>query len=339
MKLLRKILWPLNLPYFLVIWCRNYCYDLGFLNSKSYEFPVICVGNLSVGGTGKTPMVEFLVQFLQSKFRVAVLSRGYGRQSRGFQLADATSTAKIIGDEPFQMAQKFPNINVAVDANRQRGIEMLQNLNIPPEVILLDDAFQHRSVIPNYSILLTSYDDLYCDDFVLPSGNLREPRSGAKRAHVIVVTKCPEDLNFTEKQQIKVRLNINPNQHLFFSSISYSNVVISKTKQRPLKDFISQKICLVTGIANPKPMLNHLNRMGLEFEHLKFPDHHNFSDKELKIIASKAIVLTTEKDFSRLQVIRKDQLYYLPISTKIDFSNIFENLLFEAVKKNTTEDV
>ena len=333
MKLLRKILWPLNVLYFLVVWCRNRCYDFGILKSKSHDLPLICVGNLSVGGTGKTPMVEYLVQLFEPKFRVAILSRGYGRQSRGFQLADANSTAKTIGDEPFQMAQKFPNITVAVDANRQRGIEMLQTLNTPPELILLDDAFQHRSVTPKFSMVLTPYSDLYCDDLVLPAGNLREPRSGAKRAQMVVVTKCPDNLHPTEKQQIIERLDINPNQHLFFSSVAYSDTIISKTKQRPLVGLKTRKFTLVTGIANANPLVNHLVKLGLKFEHLEFPDHHDFSKKELSVIASKSMILTTEKDFSRLRFIPHEQLYYLPITIKIDTPENFEHVLLEVVKK------
>lgn len=339
MKLLRKILWPLNLPYFLVIWCRNRCYDLGIFNSKSYEIPVICVGNLSVGGTGKTPMVELLVQMLQTKYRIAILSRGYGRQTKGFILANASASAKSIGDEPFQMAQKFPNITVAVDTNRQRGIEMLQSLHSPPELILLDDAFQHRQVTPSCSIILTPYETLYCDDMVLPAGNLREPKSGAKRAHMVVVTKCPKQLSSPEQQQIKSRLRIRPGQHLFFSTISYSDTIISNVKQRPLEDLGTKKFSLVTGIANADPLVNHLKNLDFKFEHLEFQDHHNFTTQELSNIASKSMILTTEKDFSRLQSIANDQLYYLPISTKIDTPEKFESVLLQTIKKDFNQVV
>ena len=221
MKLLRKILFPFNVLYYSVVYLRNRGYDLGVLKSKSYPLPVICVGNLSVGGTGKTPTIELLISLLQSNYKVAVLSRGYGRQSKGFVLVDALSSAKSIGDEPFQIAQKFPKITVAVDANRQRGIETLLALDSPPGIILLDDAFQHRKVTPGLSILLTAYDHLYCDDIVLPAGNLRELRSGAQRAQIVIVTKSPTNLGHLEKQTIKKRLALQSGQQLFFSSIDY----------------------------------------------------------------------------------------------------------------------
>ena len=333
MKLLRKILFPFNALYYLVVWFRNQCYDWGLLKSKSYDLPIICVGNLSVGGTGKTPMVEFLIQLLQSHFRVAVLSRGYARKSKGFVLADDHSTAQSIGDEPFQMSQKFPNTIFAVDANRQNGIERLQTLDVGAEIIILDDAFQHRRVVPGLSILLTSYGDLYCDDFVLPSGNLREPRSGAKRAQVVVVTKCPIVLDKTERKFIKKRLNLTHDQMLFFSSIVYSDIVISKSGSRPLKDLKSQRITLVTGIANPSHLTRYLQDIGLDFEHLQFADHHEFSESELDVIASKSIVLTTEKDFSRLQSVKHPNLFYIPISIQLFDQERFGSILKGFVSK------
>ena len=333
MKLLRKILFPFNVLYYLVVWFRNQCYDWGLFNSKSYDLPIICVGNLSVGGTGKTPMVEYLIQQLQSQFRVAVLSRGYGRKSRGFVLADDHSTAQSIGDEPFQMFQKFPDTIFAVDANRQSGIETLQTLNAPPEVVLLDDAFQHRKIAPGLSILLTPYGDLYCDDFVLPSGNLREPRSGAQRAQVVVVTKCPVALDQAEQKCIKKRLNLTDDQMLFFSSIIYSDTIISKSESKPLEDLKSQRFTLVTGIANPSHLTGYLQEIGLDFEHLQFADHHEFSESERNVIASKPIVLTTEKDFSRLQSVKHPNLFYIPISIQLFNQEQFESILEDFVTK------
>ena len=327
MKLLRKILFPFNALYYVVVFLRNSCYDLGIFKSKSYTIPIICVGNLSVGGTGKTPMIEVLIQMLQKDYKLAVLSRGYGRQSKGFVLADQESTAKILGDEPFQIVQKFPNITVAVDASRQRGIEQLQNLDPTPEVILLDDAFQHRKVRAGLSIVLTAYDNLFCDDVVLPAGNLREPRSGVKRAQVVIVTKSPKKLTTIEKETIGQRLALHPHQKLFFSSIVYADEIVSKTTSILLKELKHQKFTLVTGIANPKPLLVHLERLGLNFEHLEFSDHHEFSEKELSHINSKSVVLTTEKDFSRLQALDHKALYYLPITTQIDDTSAIEKTI------------
>ena len=327
MKLLRKILFPFNVLYYSVVYLRNRGYDLGILKSKSFPLPIICVGNLSVGGTGKTPTIELLISLLQSNYKVAVLSRGYGRKSKGFVLVDALSSAKSIGDEPFQIAQKFPKITVAVDANRQRGIETLLALNNPPEVVLLDDAFQHRKVTPGLSILLTAYDDLYCDDVVLPSGGLREQRSGAQRAQIIVVTKCPVDVTKQEKENIRKRLALRDGQQLFFSSIVYENNIYSLTEKKALKSVEHKKYTLVTGIANAAPLVQYLESLGHKFEHLEYADHHEFSTQELNKISSKSLVLTTEKDFSRLKILNHDALYYLPITTKIDNQDRFEDLL------------
>ena len=331
MKLLRKILFPFNALYYTVVFLRNKGYDLGVFKSKSYALPIICVGNLSVGGTGKTPMIELLIKYLQSNYKVAVLSRGYGRQSKGFVRANASSTAQILGDEPFQIAQKFPKITVAVDANRQRGIETLLALDTPPELILLDDAFQHRKVTAGLSILLTAYDHLYCDDVVLPSGNLRESRSGAQRAHIVVVTKCPADIKEQEKEHIKKRLGLSAKQQLFFSSIVYEDNIYSSTETKPLKSIEHKQYTLVTGIANAAPLVQYLRSLGHKFEHLEFPDHHEFSKQELNKISSKSIVLTTEKDFSRLKTLNHDALYYLPITTKMDSQDRFEHSVKEFI--------
>ncbi len=195
MNLIRKIVFPFAILYGLVTSLRNFLYDAGILKSFSFNLPVIVVGNLSVGGTGKTPQIEYLIRLLSDKYKVAALSRGYKRKTTGFILADANANAEIIGDEPFQYYTKFPNIQVAVDADRKNGIEQLLSNSRQPEVVLLDDAYQHRKVKAGFYILLTSYNELYSDDFQLPTGNLRENRSGAKRANVIVVTKCPSDLS------------------------------------------------------------------------------------------------------------------------------------------------
>src|SRR6478752_5452103 len=194
MNLLRKILFPFAVLYGFITSIRNFLYDNNLLKSYSFDLPIIAVGNLSVGGTGKTPQIEYLIRLLSPKYKVATLSRGYKRKSEGFVLADETSNAEILGDEPFQFFQKFKNIQVAVDANRKNGIEQLLSQSEKPEVILLDDAYQHRKVKAGFYILLTTYDDLFCKDFILPMGNLRESRRGAKRADVVIVTKCPSTI-------------------------------------------------------------------------------------------------------------------------------------------------
>ena len=219
MKLLRKILFPFVPFYYIVVFLKNKFYDWSFLNSSFYDFPLICVGNLSVGGTGKSPMVEYLVSFLKNKYQLATLSRGYGRDSKGFIIADLKANSKIIGDEPLQLFNKFKDIIVAVDSDRQNGLTLLKKIKPSIEVVLLDDAFQHRNVSAGLNILLTAYDQLYCYDYVLPTGNLREPKSGAKRAHAIVVTKSPKSLSEDSKSSIVEQLNTLPNQEVFFSSI------------------------------------------------------------------------------------------------------------------------
>lgn len=312
-------------------WLRNKLYDWGIKSSKAYDFPVICVGNLSVGGTGKTPMIEYLIRLLQHDYKIATLSRGYKRNTKGFVIANATSNALSIGDEPFQFYKKFENIIVSVDADRQNGIEQLRNLQPQPEIILLDDAFQHRKVKAGFNILLTAYDNLFTDDWLLPTGNLREPKSGAKRANVIMVTKCPKNLSETEKQSMVQRIQPLPHQSLFFSHIEYSKVIYNQKDEKPLEDLKSTHITLVTGIANAKPLVDYLSDEGINFEHQNFKDHHEFSENHIQNLKSKAFILTTEKDYMRLQshFVNEEQLYYLPIETKIE-----KDLEFQQIIKN-----
>ena len=228
MKLIRNIAIPFVPVYYAITSLRNTLYDLGVIKSVSYDFPVICVGNLSVGGTGKTPMIEYLIHLLKDDFKVATLSRGYKRKTKGFILADTFSTAQTLGDEPFQFYNKFKNdILVAVDTDRKNAIKELMQLDSLPEVVLLDDAFQHRKVKAGFNILLTTYSNPYFNDFVLPTGNLREPRNGAKRANVIIVTKCPSHLSETEKSKFLKAIDPEENQYVFFSSIDYSNEIVS----------------------------------------------------------------------------------------------------------------
>ena len=333
MKLFRKILYPFVPFYYAAVFFRNKFYDWSVYQSKSYEFPVLCVGNLSVGGTGKTPMIEYLITMLGSKYKLATLSRGYGRKSKDFLIATPNATSQDIGDEPLQIFNKFKNITVAVDADRQQGLKLLKEYKPSLEVVLLDDAFQHRKVTAGFNVLLTAYDQLYCDDIVLPTGNLREPRSGAKRAQVIVVTKCPDYLSDLEKTAITKRLNLKSNQAVFFSSIQYSQKLVSSISSRPLTDLKEIHFTLVTGIANPKSLVSYLKEMGLDFEHLNYKDHHEFSKSELEFIHSKSLVVTTEKDFSRLHTESQNQIYYLPIQLKIDNASEFNRLVERYVEE------
>ncbi|WP_452221680.1 tetraacyldisaccharide 4'-kinase [Lacinutrix salivirga] len=332
MRFLRYLLFPVVPIYFLITWVINKCYDLGIFKSKSYAFPVICVGNLSVGGTGKSPMIEYVIGLLKNDYKLATLSRGYKRKSSGFVIADTTTNVEDIGDEPFQFYTKFGDaVTVAVDANRQNGIENLMQTQPDLEVILLDDAYQHRKVKAGLNILLTTYSNLYCDDVVLPTGNLREPKAGAKRADLIVVTKCPKSLTINEKEKIKTRLKLNNKQQLFFSYIEYSDEVFSASQALKLNAL--NEFTLVTGIANATPLVNYLEEGNSTFKHLEFKDHHFFSDEDIKTLAREKVIVTTEKDFMRLKSykILENKLYYLPITISIDFDEQFKATLLNFV--------
>jgi tetraacyldisaccharide 4'-kinase len=318
MNILRKILFPFAIIYGVITSLRNFLYDTGVLKSYSFDLPVIVVGNLSVGGTGKTPQIEYLIRLLSEKYKIATLSRGYKRKSKGFILADANVNAAIIGDEPFQFYSKFPNIQVAVDANRKNGIEQLLSQTSKPELILLDDAFQHRKIKAGFYILLTSYNELYSDDFQLPTGNLRENRGGVKRANVIIVTKCPSDLSNDEQVKIRKKLAILDTQELYFTAIAYDEFVYSENEKRKVSEIENVDKLLLAGIAKPQSFFAHLQNNNEEC--LTFPDHHHFTEKdilEIKNKANKKIIITTEKDYVRLKGnISKEQLFYLPIQSK-----------------------
>lgn len=324
MILFRKLLFPFAILYGFITSLRNYLYDKGILKSYSFDIPVIAVGNLSVGGTGKTPQIEYLIRLLSPNYKVATLSRGYKRKSEGFVLADGNSNAELLGDEPFQYFEKFPNIQVAVDADRKNGIEQLLSQSQKSQIILLDDAFQHRKVKAGFYILLTSYDDLFCDDFMLPTGNLRESRSGAKRADVIIVTKCPANITDSEQNEISKKLGRflpcrNDKDCVFFSTVAYDDRVYNETQSLIVSEIKSTTKILLAGIAKPKPFFEYLQSGSDEI--MAFPDHHNFSESEITDIKNKAgekIIVTTEKDFVRLKAkILKNQLYYLPIKSQL----------------------
>ncbi len=328
MKRLRFLLFPLALVYHVVTRIRNLCYELGWITATQFPVYTIGVGNLSVGGTGKTPMVELLIELFSEQYDIGLLSRGYGRQSKGFVLANDYSTAVDIGDEPLQIKQKFSNISVAVDGNRCRGIGELMKLNNPPQLVVLDDAFQHRAISRDVNILLTTFDKPYFNDFILPVGNLRESKSGASRADMIVITKCPNDLSQRTKNEFISHINPLSHQSIWFSTIAYSDTVFSTSHSCSIKEFIEQPFTLVTGIANSEQLVEYLKKLGAQFKQLSFSDHHSFTKKELHHIRNLGKVLTTEKDFVRLQP-QSDlhNCYYLPIKTKLIDSNEFKSRL------------
>jgi len=332
MKLLRKILFPITIIYWLVTFVRNWLYDVSYFKSKSYHLPIIAIGNLSAGGTGKTPHTEYLIRILKDKYKVAVLSRGYKRSTKGFVLANETISAQELGDESYQIHTKFPDISVAVCEDRQTGIENLIS-TIKPDVILLDDAFQHRKVKANFYVLLTAYDDLFSDDYILPFGNLRESAIGKKRANLVIVTKCPVALSEIEQDKVKQKLNVKV--PVFFSSIAYDAEVIASGTVMNVTDVIAQEKVIVAGIAKPKYFVDYLNS-GKD-KVMIYPDHHNFSDQEileLNVLAQNKILVTTEKDFVRLVgKIKAEKLYYLPITTKfLNSENEFQSLINTVIK-------
>jgi len=338
MNLLRKILFPFAILYGFITSIRNFLFDKGILKSYSFDIPIIAVGNLSVGGTGKTPQIEYLIRLLSPKYKVATLSRGYKRQSKGFVLADSASNAEILGDEPFQFYEKFSNIQVAVDADRKNGIEQLLSQTNKPEIILLDDAFQHRKVKAGFYILLTSYGDLYSDDYILPTGNLRESQCGAKRADVIIVTKCPATLSLDEQNKIKSNLQLESNQELYFSFINYDELVYSEDKTMKVSEIRNVDKLLLAGIAKPNPFFAYL-QSGND-EKLVFPDHHHFTENDINTIKNKSqnkIIITTEKDYVRLRNQNlKTPLFYLPIRCSfISASDNFDKTITNYVGTST----
>jgi tetraacyldisaccharide 4'-kinase len=274
------------------------------------------VGNLNTGGTGKTPMIELLVRTLGEEYNLATLSRGYKRATKGFIEVNTNHSSSDVGDEPLQFKNNFPDLKVAVDANRQRGISNLLRAYPKLDMILLDDAFQHRKVKPDFSIVLTTYKDLYVRDFVLPTGNLREFQTGSKRADMIIVTKCPRDLSRTEQKDIALQLRPKPYQKLLFSTILYSEFVTNTLQKIDINSF--NNFALVTGIANPSPLVHHLKALDKKFSHEKFPDHHEFSAAEIQRLQKLPLLLTTQKDYMRLKTeFSPEKLFYLPIESRI----------------------
>ena len=332
MKLIKKILfWKLSIQFSLVTSIRNFIYNIGVIKSRQFNLPIISVGNLVLGGSGKTPTIEYLIRLLSKNYKIAVLSRGYGRKSNGFIIADSNSDTNLIGDEPMQYYRKFKNIIVSVDSNRVRGVNKLIKLNSKPEIILLDDAYQHRRVKPEMSILLTKFNDLYSDDNIFPLGNLRESKSNANRADIIIVTKCDKNISKDQKRHIIQKLNIGDNQKIYFSSIKYSKILYDKESSKLLSEFKNIKFTLVTGIANSSHMVNYLKDNDFNFNHLSFKDHHNYSDSDISNINNNEIVITTEKDYVKLYSRVTTKLFYLPIEFLIHNEEEFNNQILNSI--------
>lgn len=330
LSFLRYLLFPFTILYWLVISLRNYFYDCGLFESRSFAVRVISVGNLNVGGSGKSPMVEYLANLIQPQKKLAILSRGYGRKTTGFKEVDLTSQAEEVGDEPLQFKHKHPELTIAVCEKRVIGIEKLAASH---DVIVLDDAYQHRAVKPGLNILLYDYAQVFTRQFVLPAGNLREPLSQRKRADAIVVTKTPMTLEADEMAKIKAEIKPFGHQHLFFSYLEYGALIsLNGDTTLPLSDIKSNyHLFLLTGIANPKPMLEHLQHFSNNINHHRYRDHHNYSLKNIAKLAvsfsqlenDKKLIITTEKDAQRLrlpalqELLRGLPVYYLPIAARM----------------------
>ncbi|MFQ3369049.1 MAG: tetraacyldisaccharide 4'-kinase [Flavobacteriaceae bacterium] len=328
MKLLRKFLFFISPLYYIVSFIRNLLYETSLFKSTKFNLPVIGIGNLAIGGTGKSPMIEYLIHLLSQEFNIATLSRGYGRKTNTFKIATKDSTHFDIGDEPLQFYNKHDNIIVSVDNNRVNGIQSLLQISNPPDVILLDDSYQHRKLIPGLSILLSDYNNLYYDDYILPFGDLREPRSSSNRADIVIVTKCPNNLSSSKKLEIKSKLQLKVSQKLFFSSINYSETVIIGNKKVEFINFITQKFTLVTGLANSNHLVNYLSENKCDFNHLKFKDHYNYKPKDLDNVDRNVNILTTEKDYAKLiEVFPEMNVYYLPIKVGIEYKQEFDKII------------
>jgi tetraacyldisaccharide 4'-kinase len=345
------LLYPLSLVYGAVTATRNFLYNTGVLSSEEFDTPVICIGNITVGGTGKTPHTEYLIRLLKDNFRIAVLSRGYMRKSRGFRFVTTTSTVNDAGDEPVQIKRKYADVTVAVESNRVKGIRQILAEKPDTEVIIMDDGFQHRRLTPGLSILLTDYNRLIVRDHLLPFGSLRESIDNMRRANIILVTKSPADLQAIQRRLIVKEMKKYPFQNLYFTSLKYGNPlpVFDNVASIPALNE-SSGIVLITGIANPGPLKELLEKTCKEIIGVEFPDHHNYTEKDFeKILGSfrelkspLKYLITTEKDAVRLREFTniaeelKSAFFYIPVET--DFLNDdrqeFDNLIVDYVRKN-----
>jgi tetraacyldisaccharide 4'-kinase len=357
---INKWLLPLSWLYGLGVKFRNLMFSTGVLKSRAFDVPVISVGNITVGGTGKTPHVEYLIRLLQDMCHVAVLSRGYKRQSKGFVKATTETPMQEIGDEPYQMKQKFPHVTVAVDADRCHGIDTLMDDVVKPDVILLDDAFQHRYVKPGINILLVDYHRLIIYDELLPAGRLREPLNGKDRADIVIVTKCPKELKPMEYRVITKAMNLYPFQQLFFTTLEYGDLkpvfpeAAKVSGVSGLSELKDQHILVLTGIASPEQLMHDLSPLTTHLTPLSFADHHEFNAKDVQLIndtfatlPSPRIIITTEKDACRLQQTEglSDQvranLFVLPIHVcfMLKQDETFNTYIINYVHKNSRNSI
>ena len=342
MNIFRYILYPFALLYGNLVKLHRAFYQQGFLVSKSFNFPVVNVGNLSVGGTGKSPHVAYFNNLLASSFAIAIVSRGYHRKTKGVQLVEENSLVENVGDEPLQLKQKFPETTVVVAEHRALGIQAVLEQNKSVNCILLDDAFQHWAIQAKVKILLTTFDQPFFEDWVLPMGRLREFKQGYQRADIIIVTKCPPTISLAQKAVFIQKINPLPHQDIFFSYFQYQSLygLLNKEKNKEIKTIRGQKIILVTAIANTSYLEVYLKSYTSTIEHLRFLDHHYYTKKDLEKInrmAAGSLIITTEKDATKLRVhqsyIEEEglQIYVLPIEVTIAFdeAELLKKILLE----------
>lgn len=356
MNHVRYILLPLSFVYGLIIQIRNLCFNLGIFKSQSFHRPVILIGNLTTGGTGKTPHVECVVRMLQSeKIPCATLSRGYGRKSHGFQWVQPTDEYLKTGDEPLQIKQKFPEVPVAVDGNRVRGLTRIWQEHPTVKVVIMDDGFQHRKVKPSLSILLKDYEELDKTNYLLPAGTLREPHSSASRADIIIVTKTPTFFTPLEKRLLKDRMKCYASQQVFFTTMQNGELLSVVELGKPAlfnKEYYKERkyqIMLVTGIANPDPLEEYIKENFMLAKHLRFADHHRYTASDIQKIkdafaqipGENKLIVTTEKDAMRLNVENLRTLYndlplfYLGVEVKFHQQDyeLFKEIIVNHVVK------
>lgn len=343
MQLLRWLLLPFTILYTLIIWVRNKLYDLNILTSKTFDIKTIVIGNLAVGGAGKSPLTQKLIAHFKNKYQLATLSRGYGRKTKGFRLVQVDDLVENVGDEPLQFKKNFPDISISVDEDRAEGIEILSKDH---NLILLDDAYQHRKVKPTSSILVFEYQSILEPIILLPTGQYRDTFDQTKRADLILISKCPDYIPFENKLKIQEKIRKqNSSAGIFYSRIGYKKwIPLNNTESdQPIS---RKNILLVTGIANPKPLVQHLNSQGIKIEHLKFADHHQFDDFDYKVITGRfeklndkkdAILLTTEKDAQRLDLNKLKDIpaFYIPIDIVIENETEFFQELESSIENKS----
>jgi tetraacyldisaccharide 4'-kinase len=350
------LLYPFSHIYTAVTDIRNFMYNTGILPHHEFRLPVICVGNITVGGTGKTPHVEYLINLLKKNFRVATLSRGYKRKSSGFRIVSSSLEVNEVGDEPMQIHNKYPDITVAVDRDRVNGVNSILNQYPDTEVIILDDGFQHRRIKPGFSILLTDFSRLMINDHLMPYGRLRERASNMNRADIILITKSPEKISPIQRRIIVKEINKAAYQNLYFTALEYKDPEPVFAQPAVYELTLSGRkregsgIVLLTGIANPLPLKEYLAGFFKEIVHLSFPDHHKFTGKDiakvtgafLNLGSSEKFLITTEKDavrlreFTNIAELIRSSAYYIPVGIKFlnNDKDEFDNLIIDYVRKN-----